>query len=214
MRPKDIVRFWSKVRRGGDRDCWVWRAATKCGYGAFKLGSACEGAHRISYEIANGPIPPGLMVCHHCDNPPCVNPAHLFLGTALDNSRDRDLKGRGRNAETLSADAVRELRASSLRNEELASRYGVGPETIHRARVGKTWKRVPLIASPNGPAKTIDGRRRYGTVCNRLRAMELGESFEIARAEIDVVRTAARRISRKENLKFLVSRTGHCERIA
>lgn len=85
--------FWQNVR--GDRDCWVWigpRAAN--GYGIVNGYHFTERfAHRLSWTMANGPIPSGLWVLHSCDNKPCVNPEHLFLGTALDNAHDRDRKG-------------------------------------------------------------------------------------------------------------------------
>lgn len=70
--------------------CWIWNGALHRGYGTF----GGKGAHRIAYEEAHGPIPPGFYVCHHCDNPPCVRPDHLFLGTQLDNMRDAVAKGR------------------------------------------------------------------------------------------------------------------------
>lgn len=89
-------RFWSKVDRSGD--CWTWTASrTRHGYGRIGLGhDRVETAHRVSWMLANGPIPEGVFVCHRCDNPPCVRPDHLFLGTALDNIRDMIAKGRGR----------------------------------------------------------------------------------------------------------------------
>lgn len=92
-------RFWSKVDKtshaGG---CWLWTAKrNQGGYGAVREagpGSRFLSTHRLSFEMANGQIPKGLMVCHSCDNPPCVNPDHLFLGTAIDNIRDCIAKGR------------------------------------------------------------------------------------------------------------------------
>lgn len=106
-------------------------------------------AHRQAWQMANGPIPPGIKVCHHCDNPKCVNTDHLFLGTQADNTRDRDRKGRHwtyigedvHNAKLTDA-AVREIRASSETEAALAARYGVRQTTINRVRNRKTWRHV------------------------------------------------------------------------
>jgi hypothetical protein len=88
-------RFWKKVDRRGERECWSWTAArNSCGYGSFWDGRAVVQASRFSWQLENGPIPAGLYVLHSCDNPPCVNPAHLFLGTQGDNVADRKAKGR------------------------------------------------------------------------------------------------------------------------
>src|SRR5690348_16844605 len=72
--------FWSRVDRRSPGECWVWtRGRLKAGYGQLTVGGKCRTAHRIAWELTNGPIPDGLSVLHRCDNPPCCNPAHLFL---------------------------------------------------------------------------------------------------------------------------------------
>lgn len=101
------ARYWAKVAKDGPTlvpelgRCWRWTASTTSfGYGQLNPGwrnAAPVRAHRVSWEIHNGPIPAGLDVLHRCDNPPCSNPDHLFLGTALDNMRDMIAKGRARH---------------------------------------------------------------------------------------------------------------------
>ncbi len=89
-------RFWAKVERL--ESCWQWKAAVagRLGYGYMYVNGRLEYAHRISWALHVSEIPPGLWVLHKCDNPKCVNPSHLFLGTAKDNSQDMKRKGRGR----------------------------------------------------------------------------------------------------------------------
>lgn len=88
-----IPRFWARVQKGDG--CWEWQGTRIAhGYGRLRVGSERVLAHRYSWRITNGPIPAGMSVLHRCDNPPCVRPDHLFLGTQLDNNRDRSAKGR------------------------------------------------------------------------------------------------------------------------
>lgn len=95
-----VDRFWSKVERGpeGSEECWMWVGATvhPMPYGRIQSAGRYLLAHRVSYEINVGPIPKGLCVLHRCDNPRCVRPDHLFLGTRSDNAADRHAKGRSR----------------------------------------------------------------------------------------------------------------------
>ena len=89
-------RFWSKVDKSGD--CWIWTGATnKKGYGQFKIAGKQNASHRVSYILTKGEIGE-LFVCHTCDNPSCVNPSHLWLGTCKDNHQDRERKKRGNNS--------------------------------------------------------------------------------------------------------------------
>jgi len=90
------VRFWAKVSVKGDNECWEWMAGKdKDGYGRFRYGRQKARSNKVAWIIANGPIPEGLWVLHHCDNPSCVNPKHLYLGTNKENCRDRAERGRG-----------------------------------------------------------------------------------------------------------------------
>jgi len=96
--PEIVDRFWTRVdRSAGAEGCWPWVAGKSgCGYGTLGVNWTDQYVHRLSYEMNFGPIPDGMCVCHHCDNPPCVNPLHLFLGTVGDNVRDMVQKGRWR----------------------------------------------------------------------------------------------------------------------
>ena len=87
-----MERFWSKVKKG--KGCWVWMAGKSSGYGSFFFRGKNSYAHRAAWILTNGEIKDGLCVCHHCDNPICVKPSHLFLGTYSDNMQDAVRKGR------------------------------------------------------------------------------------------------------------------------
>jgi len=91
-------KFWASLDIRGNEDCWEWqRGRDDGGYGCVCYSGKRYGAHRLAWELTNGPIPEGLLVCHSCDNPPCCNPKHLFLGTHGDNMQDALTKGRFQN---------------------------------------------------------------------------------------------------------------------
>ena len=147
-------RFWPKVDRRGPEECWEWKAGRVAGgYGAFNPGKRglSRLAHRVAWELLNGPILEGLHACHHCDNPPRCNPAHLFLGTDADNLDDMRQKGRRTYARGESASNVKlkTLEVLEIRRlyrpgdaPRLASRFSVVGRTIHDIVNRKTWAHV------------------------------------------------------------------------
>jgi hypothetical protein len=128
--------------------CWIWKGSRKgpkrLQYGSFSFRDDNSVAHRFSWFIYKGDIPHSLLVLHKCDVPLCVNPNHLFLGTHLDNERDKIAKGRHK-CEKLNPDKVKELKslmASNFGDMNLSRKYGVSYQTIWSIRVGKTWKDI------------------------------------------------------------------------
>jgi HNH endonuclease len=143
------ARLFNKCRLV-DSGCWEWISANDGHYGLIYCNNKNNKAHRVSYEAFVGPIPKGLHILHSCDNPLCINPAHLRPGTAKENMADRDRRGRrdvrGEQIGTskLTADDVIEIRKSTLGLKELGEKYGVDPSNIWAIRTGKSWKHVPL----------------------------------------------------------------------
>lgn len=141
------VRFWQGLSKPME-GCWTLRsrAGRYARLDDYEFGQRrrVRLAHRLAWELAYGPIPEGLCICHHCDNPRCVRPDHLFLGTAADNVRDMWVKGRGKPGPVFSRDShpnaklrsddVKAIRASSDRTLVLARRYSVSMRTIRRVR--------------------------------------------------------------------------------
>lgn len=145
-------RFWEKVEKEGHDGCWIWTGTLRPdGYGVIGLGGREEGiarVHRLSYKWARGPIPDGMFVCHECDRPACVNPAHLFLGDAGDNIRDAVKKGRHAHGETasyskLTKEQVVEIRrryaGENISQYKLAEEYPVSRSMIGLIVTGERW---------------------------------------------------------------------------
>jgi len=149
-----LERFEEKYIPIPESGCWIWTSETtnsEYKYGRFWLNRKQQMAHRVSYELFNGPIPDGMLVCHKCDTPECVNPSHLFLGTMKDNMRDMIKKGRS-DKNKLSGEAhpktsitrydALEIRSSCLSSKQLSKKYGISTSTVNNIRSKKTWKHV------------------------------------------------------------------------
>jgi hypothetical protein len=172
MLPKKVTAAWLEQRCEKRPDgCWVWsRARHKQGYGkvAFKRAGKTRhtGAHRAAYEVFVGAIPAGLYVLHRCDNPPCINPAHLFAGTALDNMLDAKAKGRlkepprrlnrgeDNGRAKLTPAGVREVLAlkGRMSQRKIAAQCGISKSAVRLIHQGKRWKHLgtggrPLVGS-------------------------------------------------------------------
>lgn len=152
-------RFWAFVEAGGPDACWEWLGWKYAeGYGTIYVEGRKVRAHRYSYELHIGPIPNGLFVCHHCDNPPCVNPRHLFVGTHTDNMRDAAQKNRLRlwdvfnqwgtqnPSSKLNEAAVLEIRdlykSGDWTQKALGQRFGVSDVAVRKVLSEKTWAHV------------------------------------------------------------------------
>ena len=143
-RPK--IPFEEKYIPEPNTGCWLWSSCI--GSDGYGRASGSVRAHRLSWEIAFGEIPAGMLVCHKCDTPACVNPDHLFLGTPLDNSRDMSRKFRGVNGERASTakltdEQVMEIIASDETCADLAKQFSVSDTTISFIKLGRTWKHLP-----------------------------------------------------------------------
>ena len=144
-----MQRFWQKVDRRGADECWIWRGRIRKNYGEFQVTSGGKKRTFRAHRVALGglePVFPQLFVCHHCDNPGCVNPDHLFVGTQKDNAQDALMKGRhyvgeknGRSK--LTKENVKEILASDLNGKQLADKFGVTRSTINNVRRGDTWQK-------------------------------------------------------------------------
>lgn len=169
-----FLRYASKAkiadftRAGMDGPCLEWTAnATKSGYGLFRVGDETHTAHRIAWATSFGDIPHGMCVCHKCDNPACIAPSHMFLGTLTENNRDRAAKGRGcvvkgdkhwtrlhperilrgelsRKSKLTESSVIeiRKLRRAGVPAAELAGKFGVSRSNVYLVISGAIWMHV------------------------------------------------------------------------
>ena len=146
MTPKEhlaMLRFWEKVdKSAGPNSCWPFMGTRvpKGGYGRVRFGSLMA-AHRLAWILTHGDICSSeIDVCHSCDNPPCCNPAHLWIGTATDNMKDMRMKGRG--TPRLTEQQVREIRIDERPKLTIASNYGISRSLVSLIKNRKAWKHL------------------------------------------------------------------------
>lgn len=204
---RDERRFWSKVERLPGRHCWLWTGyRDKRAYGRFQMRGQVVLSHRVAFYLATGNDPGDLLVCHKCDNPPCCNPQHLFLGTMTDNIRDAARKGRlmddpkpyvGSHVGELNPQAklaesdVRQIIASwnsGVTQLQLAQTFGVTKGAIAEITNGNNWAHLGLPIehrdwktkiSPDGRRAVIEARR------NGLASREIAHIFGLSRSHVD-----------------------------
>lgn len=157
---EQIKNFWDRVSIKGKNECWMWRGAvcgSKRNYGAARWNGRLTKAHRIAYEITNGPIPKGLLGCHKCDNTLCVNPDHIFIGTQKDNLEDMRRKGRQPPPFALRGEdhprstlterkviMIKALKRQGKLQREIALATGVSMSALASVLQGRTWRHIQI----------------------------------------------------------------------
>lgn len=163
--PRNILeRIWLYIEVKGPDECWPWTSSTRNGYGVLQTLHVKPGprrkrlAHRIAFYLSTGTDPLDLKVCHSCDNPPCCNPRHLFLGTSIDNRMDcvhkkrhnfGETHGRHRLTET-DVSAIRKLHESGMSSIKIAAHFCVAHSTIREITRGATWKHLSQCHGTEG----------------------------------------------------------------
>lgn len=150
------IRFWRAVEKKGASECWEWMGCRHYkGYGEFALPKGSpkykEKAHRMAWILTNGKIPKGMLICHKCDNPPCCNPSHLFLGTAKTNRQDSNQKWRHSHGDNHPASKLNAAKVSEIRRLDrlgktrlsIAAKFGISGRNVTAVCRYDNWKHVP-----------------------------------------------------------------------
>lgn len=202
-------RLWPRVEKGASNECWPWTGSlTQAGYGLLTIQYKSYYAHRLAWELHhNEEIPEGGVICHHCDNPACCNPNHLFLGTQDDNMKDAANKKRIKHGEnhhsaSLTEDDIRQIRkfgeGSDLTRQQIASRFGIVRTTVNDILTGRTWQHVdpdwnpPKSKSrgtkhPNAKLTEDDVREIRRLSANGLSQRKLAAQFGVSRGTIEPI---------------------------
>ena len=159
------IRFWKNVKKHGSRTCWLWIGTTmskKSGsYGQIYYNGAMRLAHRISWLIHFNRIPDDMCVLHKCDNPICVNPLHLFLGTLYDNNRDMAIKGRAKGTKMgetnpnsklcwSQVERIRNYALQGYTHRQIGQRFNISHAQVGRIVRGEYWSVPARKAVENG----------------------------------------------------------------
>jgi hypothetical protein len=199
MRPsstREVVeaRFWAKVEKADG--CWAWIGNKPNGYGRMKIAAQVRPATHVVWWLTKGEWPAsGMLLCHHCDNPKCVNPSHLFMGTPADNSRDREAKGRGKQVDPrslrrvrgsehghskLTEDQAREVIGllGRVPQRDIADRYGVTQGLISLIASGRIWTHLPRPTDMDTQRLRARGSRNGRAKLTEAQAREIRASRE------------------------------------
>jgi DNA-binding Xre family transcriptional regulator len=167
-----VEHFWSQVRKTDGDGCWEWQGwRHKFGYGSVQLTfrGPSIAAHRAAWMLTNGPIPTGMQACHKCDNPPCVRPDHIFLGTCFDNMRDKVAKGRQHRGtgtfgsvldDEKAAVILRTFAEGKVHATALCEQHGITMATMNALLYGRTWLHVDAPRLPHDKVREIVERHR------------------------------------------------------
>lgn len=199
-RERIFRRLTDGLDSAGDGECWIWKKSLSHGYGQLGPG---KGAHRAAYILAKGPITNGMLVCHSCDNPPCINPEHLHAGTPADNVREACQRGRMHygsrsGSAKLTEDDVSTIKGMLSRGftlESIASKYPVTFTNIGHIRTGSTWSQIPTPDDPGPkapPVKRYCGEESIKAILSQGQVLEiksllkLGYTFQCIAKEFGV----------------------------